>query len=141
LNNVLILNICCAIYYYEYCFHYTATVKTQLSDATLCPGEAAVLTFAVYRNGVIINDDDVVWEQTRIGSATTTLLTIGVFSITTTISRDILTSTLTITGATDSNTLGTSLYCCVVSDMIYSRSASLHVSPGDGSLNMYVCTL
>jgi len=141
LSSVIIFNICCALYYYEYCFHYTATVKTQLSDATLCPGEAAVLTFAVDRNGTTINDVDVVWEQIRVGSATTKLSTRGYFNITTTISEDILTSTLIITGATDSNTLGISVYRCVVNDVIYSRSVSLHVSPGNDSLNMYVYTL
>jgi len=44
----------------------------------------------------------------------------------------ILTSTLIITGATDSysNTLGISLYRCVVNDMM-SRSAAIYVSTGN----------
>jgi len=80
----------------------------------------------VDRNGTNITSDDVMWRQIRISGGTTTLSTRGFFNITTTISGNILTSTLIITGATDSNTLGASLYRCVVNDMM-SRSAAIHV--------------
>jgi len=93
-----------------------------------------VFTCVVDRNGTNITSYYVMWEQIRVGGGTSTLSTSinrGVpFNITTTISGDILTSTLIITGATDSNTLGTSLYRCVVGDMM-SRSAVLHVSTGN----------
>jgi len=88
-----------------------------------------VFTCVVDKNGTSITSDDVVWEQIRIGGDTTRLRTIGSFNITTTVSGDILTSTLAITGATDSTNLGTSLYRCVVNDMM-SRNASLYFSTG-----------
>ena len=96
----------------------------------MCAGEVAVFTCIVDRNGTNITSDDVMWQQIRVGGHVSKLLGGGVhFNITTTISGDILTNTLTITGATDSNTLGTSLYRCVVNDMM-SRNASIHVSSG-----------
>jgi len=98
----------------------------------VCTGGVAVFTCVVDRNGTNITSDDVMWEQIRVGGGTSTLSTSnrGVpFNITTTISGDILTSPLTITGATDSNTLGTSLYHCVVNDAM-SKSAAIHVTTG-----------
>jgi len=89
-----------------------------------------VFICVVDRNGTNIISYDVMWEQIRVGGGTTTLYNRGSFNITTTISEDILTSTLTITGATDSNTLGTSLYRCVVG-VVMSRSAAIHVSTGN----------
>jgi len=94
-----------------------------------------MFTCVVDRNGTNITIDDVLWEQIRVGSTIPLTLSTSInrgvpFNITTTISGDILTSTLTITGATDSNTLGTSLYRCIVSDVM-SRSAALHVSTGN----------
>jgi len=92
-----------------------------------------VFTCVVDRNGTNITSGDVMWELIRVGGGTSTLSTSinrGVsFNITTTISGDILTSILTITGATDSNTLGTSLYRCVVGDMM-SRSAAINIATG-----------
>jgi len=91
---------------------YTGRITTQPSNTTLCTRGVAVFTCVVDRNGTNITSDDVIWEQIRVGGGTSTLSTSinrGVpFNITTTISGDILTSMLTITGATDSNTLGTS---------------------------------
>jgi len=115
------------------CLSYTARITTQPSDVTLCTGGVAVFTCVVDRNGTYITSNDVMWKQIRRGGSTLTLSTSinrGVpFNITTTISGDMLTSTLIITGATDSNTQGISSYRCVVGDMM-SRSAALHVSIG-----------
>ena len=109
---------------------------TQPSDVTACTSGVAVFTCVVDRNGTEITSDDVMWQQIRLpGGLPKTLSTSRTrgstfnISITTTISGDILTSILTITGATDSNVLGTSLYHCVVNDTM-SRNASLHVSSG-----------
>jgi len=89
-----------------------------------------VFTCVVDKNGTNIASDDVMWQQIRVGGVTTTLRTIGSFNIATTIGEDILTSTLTITGVTDSNALGTRYYRCVVNDMM-SRSAAIHVLTGN----------
>jgi len=89
-----------------------------------------VFTCVVDRNGATITSGDVMWQQIRVGSGASTLRTIGHFNITTTISGDILTSTLTITGVTDSYLLGTRLYRCVVNDVM-SRSVTIHVSTGN----------
>jgi len=97
---------------------------------SLCTGGVAVFTCVVDRNGTNITNGDVLWEQIRVGGGTTTLHNRGSFNTITTISGDILTSTLTITGATDINTPGTSLYHCVVSDVM-SRSAAIRVSTGN----------
>jgi len=84
-------------------------------------------------SGTNITNGDMMWEQIKVGGGTITLSTSinrGVpISITTTIIGDILTSTLTITGATDSNTLGISLYRCVMGDMM-SRSAAINIVTG-----------
>ncbi|XP_065890845.1 uncharacterized protein [Dysidea avara] len=109
----------------------TAVITTQPSDITVCNGGAAVFTCVVDRNGTDITSDDVMWQQMRMNGGISTLyssLTGRVpFNITTTISGDILTSTLTVTGVTDSNVLGTSLYRCVVNDLM-SRNASPLIS-------------
>ena len=114
-------------------FYNTAKIITQPSDVTVCTGGVAVFTCVLDMNGNgDITSDNVIWEQIRVGGSTATIymLTGAVpFNITTTISGDILTSTLLITGVTDSNALGTSLYHCVVNDMM-SRNASLHVLSG-----------
>ena len=116
--------------------HYTAVITTQPSDITVCNGGAAVFTCVVDRNGTDITSDDVMWQQMRMNGGISTLyssLTGRVpFNITTTISGDILTSTLTVTGVTDSNVLGTSLYRCVVNDLM-SRNASPLISTGTDS--------
>ena len=112
------------------CLLFTARITTQPSDVTICTGGVAVFTCVVDRNGTNIAGDDVMWQLITVGGRTFTIPNRGVpFNITTTISGDILTSTLTITGATDSNTLGASLYRCVVNDMM-SRSAAIHVRTG-----------
>ena len=121
--------------------HHTATITTQPSDDIVCTGQVAVFTCVVDRNGNgDITSDDVRWEQIRVGGSISTLsssLTGRVsFNITTTISGDILTSTLTITGVTDNNTVGTSSYRCVVNDMM-SRNASLQFSSGNDNLCVY----
>jgi len=90
-----------------------------------------VFTCVVDKNGT---NNDVMWEQIRVGGDTTTL---GSFNIATTIGEDILTSTLTITGVTNISNLGTSLYRCVVNDVM-SRNAAINVLTGNDSLNMYV---
>jgi len=122
-------------YYYDF-FHYTARITTQPSDVTLCTGGVAVFTCVVDRNGTSITSDDVKWEQIRVGGDTSILRTISLIIITTTLSGDILTSTLKITGATNGSNLAPSLYRCVVNDVI-SRSAAIHVLTGNNSLNMY----
>ena len=115
------------------CLLHTATITTQPQDVTVCTRRVAMFTCVVDRNGTNITSDDVMWQQIRVGGGISTLstsLTGGVpFNITTTISGDILTSTLTITGVTDSNVQGTSSYRCVVNDVM-SRNASLHFSTG-----------
>ena len=122
--------------------HYTAIITTQPRDVTVCTGVVVVFTCVVDRNGTDITSDDVMWQMIRMSGGISTLstsLTGGVpFNITTTISGDILTSTLTVTGVTDSNLLQTSLYRCVVNDMM-SRNASLYISTGTNCLSM--CTL
>ena len=115
--------------------HCTAIITTQPSDVTVCTGGVAMFTCEVDRNGTSIISDNVMWQQIRVGGGISTLSTLSYrefsFTITATISGDILTSTLTITGVTDSNTLGTSSYRCVVNDM--SRNASLHILTGTDS--------
>ncbi|XP_065890141.1 uncharacterized protein [Dysidea avara] len=112
----------------------TATIKTQPRNITVCTGGSmgvAVFTCVVVRNGTNITSDDVMWQQIRLGGGISALSTSSnrgfSFNITTTISGDILTSTLTITGVADGNVLGTSSYRCVVKDMM-SRNASSLIS-------------
>ena len=108
----------------------TATVIMQPIDATVCTGGVAVLTCVVDRNGANITSDDVMWEQIRMKGGISTLG--ASFDITTTISGDILTSTLSFTGAADNNSPGTSSYRCVVNDVM-SRSAAIHLLTGKNS--------
>jgi len=119
--------------------HYTAKLTTLPSNVTVCTGGVAVFTCVMDKHGTNITSDDLMWEQIRVGGHTSTLRTIGSFNITTTISGDTLTSTLTITGATDNNTLGTSLYHCVVSDMI-SRNAAINFATGN-KYCVLICTV
>ena len=119
------------------CLLHTATITTQPRDVTVCNGRVAVFTCVVDRNGTNITSNNVVWQQIRVGGHISDLLDGGPFNITTTISGEILTSALTITGVTDSNPLGTRLYRCVVNDMM-SRNASLHFSTGTDSLIMCI---
>ena len=112
------------------CLLFTAKITTQPSNVTIRTGGVAVFTCVVDRNGTNTTSDDVMWEQIRMSGGISTLSNRRIpFNIITTISGDILTSTLTITGATDINTLGNSLYRCVVNDMM-SRSAAIHVRTG-----------
>ena len=83
------------------------TITTQPSDVTVSTGGVVVFICVVDSNGTNITSDDVRWKQIRLGTGTSTLPTSnrGIpFNITANISGDILTSTLIITGATDSNT-------------------------------------
>jgi len=120
------------------CFLCTAIVIEPPNNVSVCNGDAVVFTCAVDRNGTNITRDDMKWQQIRAGGNISTLSTSpsGVpFNITTTISGDVLNSTLMIIGGTYHTVLGTSLYRCVVpvSDLM-SRNASIHASPGAGSL-------
>ena len=117
--------------YYDYdyvlCLQ-TATITTPPSDVTVCTGEIVVFTCVVDRNGTGITSDGVMWQQIRMDNGL-----VVPRSGAGTLSGDILTSTLTITGATDSNVIGTSSYCCVVpgSDVM-SRSATINIVTGSG---------
>ena len=67
-----------------------------------------MFTCVVDRNGTGITSDNVMWQQIRMDYNQVGLISAGrsrVFFITTTLSGDTLTSTLTITGATDSNVI------------------------------------
>ena len=125
------------------CLLHTATITAQPRDVTVCTGGVAVFTCVVDWNGTDITCDDVMWQQIRMNGGISTLSTSLTgrvpFNITTTVSGDILTSTLTITGVTHSNTLGTSLYHCVVNDMM-SRDASPLISTGTESQIMCTCS-
>ena len=102
---------------------YTATIATPPSDVTVCTGGVAVFTCVVDRNGTGITSDEVMWQQIRMDNGQ-----VVPRSGAGTINGDILTSTLTITGATDSNVVGISSYRCVVSASdLMSRSATISV--------------
>jgi len=104
----------------------TATITTPPSNVKMCTGGVAVFTCAVERNGTGITSDDVMWQQIRMDNGQ-----VVPRSGAGTINGDVLTSTLTITGATDSNVIGTSSYRCIVpgSDMM-SRNATINVVTG-----------
>jgi len=109
---------------------YTATITTPPSDVTVCTGGVVVFTCVVDRNGTGITSDNVKWQQIRMNSGLVVPISgrsIYLF-ITTALSGDILTSTLTITGATDIDVIRTRSYRCVVpvSDVM-SRSATINV--------------
>ena len=120
---------------------YSATITTQPSDVTVCTGGVAVFTCVMDRNGTNITSDDVMWQQIRPEGSTSTLSTsLGglPFIIITTISGDILNSTLTVRGVAVGNALGTSLYRCVVPvSNMKSRNASLQFSTGTTSMRIY----
>jgi len=99
----------------------------------VCTGGVAVFTCVVDRNGAGITSDGVMWQQTRMDSQVTLLSQKGTntFFINATVSGDILTSTLTITGATDSNVIGTNSYRCVVpASDVMSRNAIINFVTG-----------
>ena len=93
-----------------------------------------MFTCVVDRNGTGITSDNVMWQQIRMDYNQVTLIFARgnrVFFINTTLSGDILTSTLTITGATDSNVIGTSSYRSVVPDSdVMSRNAIINFVTG-----------
>ena len=108
---------------------YTATITTPPSDVTVCTGGIVVFTCVVDRNGTNINSDEVIWQQIRMDTG----LVVPVSGrrndlfFNTTLSGDILTSTLTITGATDSNVIVNSFYRCLVSvSDVMSRNATIN---------------
>ena len=110
---------------------YTATITTPPSDVTVCTGGVAVITCVVDRNET---GDNVMWQLIRMNNGLAVTISQrgnNFFFINTTLSGDILTSTLTITGATDSNALGTNLYRCVVPDSdVMSRNATINIVTG-----------
>ena len=113
---------------------YTATITTPPSDVTMCNEGVAVFTCVVDRNGTGITSDKVMWQQIRMDNGQVVPVSTrksNFFSINATLSGDIITSTLTITGATDNNVIGTSSYRCAVpvSDVM-SRSATINVVTG-----------
>ena len=100
-----------------------------------------MFTCVVDRNGTGITSDGVMWQQIRMDNGL-----VVPRSGAGTLSGDILTSTLTITGATDSNTLGTSSYRCVVpASHAVSRNAiikfvtgtEIYVTKGTSTLLLY----
>ena len=110
---------------------YTATITTPPSDVTVCTGEVVVFTCVVDRNGTGITIHGVMWQQIRMDNgqaATVSGTKYDIFSINTTLSGDIITSTLTITGATDIDVIRTGSYRCVVpASDVMSRSATINV--------------
>ena len=118
---------------------FLASITTQPRDFTACTGGVAVFTCVVERNGAIITSDDVRWRRLRSGrSRFNTISRSGaIFNVITTISGDILTSTLTIS---DVRNRHNGLYHCVlpVSDVM-SRNASLKVRTGK-LCSMHMCT-
>ena len=108
----------------------------------MCTEGDAVFTCVVDRDGTGITNDEVMWQLIRMDNGQVSSITgmgSNFFSVTTTLSGDILTSTLTITGATDSNVVGTNLYRCVVpvSDVM-SRNATINIVTGT---NLIVITM
>ena len=93
-----------------------------------------MFTCVVDRNGTSIAKDNVMWKQMRMNGGGQVISGKGgsiSFSINATRSGDILTSTLTITGATDSNVVGTSSYRCVVpASKVMSRKVTINIVTG-----------
>jgi len=121
---------------------YTAIITTPPSDVTVCTGEVAVFTCVVDRNGIGITSDGVMWQQKRTDTGDISFVPRTL--ITHNISGDILTSTLTITDATDSNVKGTSSYRCVVpASYLMSRKANINVLTGTntGSVATVECII
>ncbi|XP_065897630.1 uncharacterized protein [Dysidea avara] len=104
------------------------TITTQPSNVTVCSGGDVGFTCEVDRNGNgDIGTDDVMWQQLRSDSISNISGSYP-FSITTTISGDILTSTLTISDVRDTHN---GLYHCVVpGGDVMSRNASLYAVAG-----------
>ena len=94
-----------------------------------------MFTCVVDRNGTGFTGDKVMWQQIRMDNGQVVPVSArksNFFSITTTLSGDIITSTLTVTGATDSNVVGASSYRCVVPvNDVMSRSATINIVTGD----------
>ena len=115
-------------------FLYTATITTPPNDVTVCTGEVVVFTCVVDRNGTGITSDKVMWQQIRMDNGQVVPVSTrnsNFFSINSTLSGDILTSTLTITEATDNNVIGTSSYRCVVPDSdVMSRNTTINFVTG-----------
>ena len=114
---------------------YTATIITPPSDVTVCNEEVAVFTCVVDKNGTGITSNNVMWQQIRMDNGLVETINekggAKSFSINAARSEDILTSTLTITGATGSNVVGASSYRCVVSDSdVMSRNATISFVTG-----------
>ena len=105
------------------------TITTQPSNVTVCSGGDVGFTCEVDRNGNgDIGTDDVMWQQLRSDSISNISGSYP-FSITTTISGDILTSTLTISDVRDTHN---GLYHCVVpGGDVMSRNASLYAVAGE----------
>ena len=117
------------------CLCFTAIITTPPSDTKVYTGEVAVFTCVVDRNGTIITSDGVMWQQIRMDNNQVVPISekggSNSFSINATLSGDIITSTLTITGATDSNAIGTSSYRCVVlASNVMSRNATISFVKG-----------
>ncbi|XP_065911030.1 uncharacterized protein [Dysidea avara] len=104
-------------------------ITTQPSDVTMCTGVVTKFICKIDRNGKTgIGIDDVLWQQLRSDSISNISSGLHPFSITTTISSDILTSTLTIS---DVRCAHNGSYRCIVPDVmsryVMSRYASLIV--------------
>ena len=100
-------------------------ITTQPSDVTVCTGVVTKFTCQIDRNGKTgIGIDDVLWQQLRSDSISNISSGLHPFSITTTISSDILTSRLTIS---DVRCAHNGSYRCIVPDVM-SRYASLIVN-------------
>jgi len=115
--------------FHVYASH-TATVTTQPRDVSMCTGRKAIFTCTVNRNGNSdIATDDMMWQQLRSDiSSFNNISGSYLFSITTTINGDILTTKLTIRDVTAK---ATGLYRCAVPDSdVMSRNASLYVLTG-----------
>ena len=101
----------------------------------MCNEEVAVFTCVVDKNGTGITSNNVMWQQIRMDNGLVETINekggAKSFSINAARSEDILTSTLTITGATGSNVVGASSYLCVVSDSdVMSRNATISFVTG-----------
>ncbi|XP_065910952.1 uncharacterized protein [Dysidea avara] len=91
-------------------------ITTQPSDVTVCTGVVAKFICKIDRNGRTgIGIDDVLWQQLRSDSISNISSGLHPFSITTTISSDILTSTLTIS---DVRCAHNGSYRCIVPDVM-----------------------
>ena len=100
-------------------------ITTQPSDVTMCTGVVTKFICKIDKNGKTgISIDDVLWQRLRSDSISNISSGLHPFSITTTISSDILTSTLTISYVRYAHN---GSYRCIVPDVM-SRYASLIVN-------------